>query len=66
VCNACFIDDGPMNRVGARSEWNHLIFASYKKAYGTRGYEAETLTTIIIVKREEIHPGHAIAPLVWS
>jgi hypothetical protein len=23
---------------------NHLIFANYKKAYGTRGYEAKTLT----------------------
>jgi hypothetical protein len=27
---------------------NHLIFANYKKAYGTRGYEAKTL---IIIKR---------------
>jgi hypothetical protein len=42
---------------------NHLIVASYKKAYGTRGYEAKTL--IIVIKREEIHPGRTIASLVW-
>jgi hypothetical protein len=40
---------------------NYLIFANYKKAYGTRGYEAKIL---ILIKREEIHLGHAIAPLV--
>jgi hypothetical protein len=41
----------------------HLVFASYKKAYGIRGYEAKILITI---KREEIYPGHVIAPLVSS
>jgi hypothetical protein len=41
-----------------------LIFANYKKAYGTRGYEAKTL--IIIIKNKKSTPGHAIASLVWS
>jgi hypothetical protein len=30
---------------------NHLIFANYKKAYGTRGYEAKTLMI-----KESRHP----------
>jgi hypothetical protein len=31
---------------------NHLIFANYKKAYGTRGYEAKT----IIIKERRNPP----------
>jgi hypothetical protein len=41
---------------------NHLIFANYKKAYGTRGYEVKTL--IIIKKNKKSTPGHAITRLV--
>jgi hypothetical protein len=40
---------------------DHLIFADYKKTYGTRGHEAKTL----IIKKKST-PGYAIACLVWS
>jgi hypothetical protein len=33
---------------------NYLIFSSYKKAYGTRGYEVKTL--IIIIKKRRNPP----------
>jgi hypothetical protein len=45
---------------------NHLIFANYKKACGTRGHEAKTLIIIIIAKRRNPPLANAIAPLAWS
>jgi hypothetical protein len=46
---------------GSAKGGNRLIFSNYEKAYETQGYETKILRIKI-----EIHPGHAIAPLVWS
>jgi hypothetical protein len=42
---------------------NHFIFANYKKAYETRGYEAKIL---IIKKEKKLSLANAIAPVVSS
>jgi hypothetical protein len=39
---------------------NHLIFANYKKAYGTQGYEAKTL-----IIKERRNPPLAMQQLLW-